>query len=87
MKHIASLHSLYVKNQYRHQGIAKELITFAESTLKKEDIKDIRLSVVTTNKAAYGLYQSLGFITYGEEPKAINYDGIFFNLFLMNKRL
>jgi ribosomal protein S18 acetylase RimI-like enzyme len=87
IKHVASLHSLYVKKKYRNQGIAKNLFVFSEKVLSAEGIKHLRLSVVTTNIAAYNLYRSLGFVTYGEEPKAINYDGVYFNLFLMNKDL
>jgi RimJ/RimL family protein N-acetyltransferase len=41
------------------------------------------LSVVTTNEKAIALYKSLGFITYGMEPKALKLQGQYWDEELM----
>lgn len=48
-----------------------------------EGLKQINLSVVTTNQAAVKLYRKLGFETYGIEKNALEYHGQEYNEELM----
>ena len=87
LKHVASLHSMYVKPQYRKQNIATRLINQAIEKLTSEGVEMLNLSVVTTNNQAIKLYKSLGFIQYGIEPKTIKYNDNYHDLMLLSKQL
>jgi ribosomal protein S18 acetylase RimI-like enzyme len=51
---------------------------------KNENIERIRLSVTKTNDAAFRLYQRLGFVIYGTEPKSIKIDHQYYDAIYMN---
>ena len=87
LKHIASLHSMYIKADYRGMGFGKELVINAEKIAKNRGVYRMNLSVVQTNKKAYNLYKKLGFIEYGVEPDTINVAGKYYSLVLMSKTL
>jgi ribosomal protein S18 acetylase RimI-like enzyme len=52
-----------------------------------EDIEELQLTVVTINLGAIGLYESLGFKTYGVEPKALKVDNDYYEEALMHLSL
>ena len=87
LKHIASLHSMYVKKEHRGEGTGEKLISFAEKVAKGKGVHRINLSVVKTNKKALSLYNRLGYIEYGIEPETINVLGKYYSLLLMSKVL
>ncbi|MCX6726754.1 MAG: GNAT family N-acetyltransferase [Candidatus Shapirobacteria bacterium] len=53
---------LFVDPNYRSQGIAKELMAYAENYFKKSGLKYMKLAVSAFNAYAIGLYQKLGYI-------------------------
>ena len=85
MKHVGTIHSMYVKHKYRNQGLAYDLIIEAEKLAKKKGVKRLNLSVVASNIAAYNLYYKIGFVEYGIEPDAIKHEGELYSLRLMSK--
>ena len=85
IKHIASLHSMYVKEAYRGKSIGKNLITYAEEVAKQKEVKRINLSVVEGNVTAKSLYKKLGYIEYGVELDTIKYLGKYYSLILLSK--
>lgn len=87
MKHIASIHSMYVKEDYRKQGIAKMLLEKVETFAKSSGVDRLNLSVVSTNEIAKRVYQMIGFVEYGMEPEAILYEKKYYSLILMSKNL
>ena len=87
MKHVASLHSMYVKPNYRKQNIATKLIKLAIKSLNNDQIEILNLSVVTINYIAINLYKSLGFIEYGIEPHSIKIGDSYYDLMLLSKQL
>ncbi len=87
LKHVATLNSMYVKENYRKKGIAKSLIETATDYLNKEGVEIIKLSVVTENLKAYNLYKSLGFEVYGEDKKSIKVGNTYINQYLMAKNI
>ena len=52
---------LYVLEEYRNNGIAKELINSSLSILKSKNINFIDVNTMYKNKEANNLYKSLGF--------------------------
>ncbi|AIO18502.1 N-acyltransferase YncA [Candidatus Izimaplasma bacterium HR1] len=87
LKHIASLHSMYVKKNHRGEGIGRQLIIHAEEAAKGKGIFRMNLSVVNSNEKAFILYQKLGFVKYGIEPDTIKISGEYYSLILMSKKL
>ncbi|MGO4275177.1 GNAT family N-acetyltransferase, partial [Paenibacillus sp. TAF58] len=76
MKHKAFIWGIYVSEKHRGQGIAKQLMVEVIHRGKQlERLKQVSLSVVTTNGAAADLYRKLGFETYGVERNALEYEG------------
>ncbi len=87
MKHLATLHSMYVRKEHRGKGIGKRMIEFAEKSSRNKGVQRMNLSVVSSNVNAIGLYKKLGFKEYGEEPETIKVEGKYYSLTLMTKTL
>jgi len=80
MKHKAGIWGMYVTPNYRKQGIGRKLMEFAiEKGKEIVEVKQIALGVVSTNIAAKVLYESLGFVSYGTELRAIYVDGTYYD--------
>jgi len=80
MKHKAGIWGMYVTPSHRKKGIARTLMEFAiENGKEIIEVKQITLGVVTTNIAAKELYKSLGFESYGTEPRAICVKGTYYD--------
>lgn len=58
--HIAFIDELYVKPQFRSQGIATQFLEFI-ITKNKRDIKLLQLEVTKANEKAIGFYRKNGF--------------------------
>lgn len=52
---------LYIEEEYRNKGIAKELIKESLNILKSNNIKFIDINVMYNNEIAKALYKSFGF--------------------------
>jgi len=87
IKHVATLNSMYIKEEYRSNGIGRAIIEEALDFLRKKDVEIVNLSVVSTNLPAINLYHNLGFKLYGEEKKGIKLDNKYIDMFLMSKEL
>ncbi len=87
-KHRAYLAGLYVLPRFRRHGCGRALVREALSwAVKTPGIRRINLTVVTQQEAAIGLYQSLGFHTYGTEQETFSRDGQFYDEYLMTLEL
>lgn len=70
-RHIGHLWGVFVSPAYRRQKIGAKLLDATIARAKQQkNLEQISLSVVHVNQAAYSLYESRGFITYGTAPKA-----------------
>lgn len=82
MRHKGTLFSMYIKEDFRNQGIGnallKTIIAHAKNT-----VHQLHLTVVTTNHTALKLYQKNGFKIYGTEPRALMVGDHFFDEHLM----
>ena len=57
----ADLEDIVVKNQFRKQGVASELLKMAESQLKESGVCKIFLEVRASNQTAINFYSKKGF--------------------------
>jgi ribosomal protein S18 acetylase RimI-like enzyme len=74
MSHRGVLWGMYVPPAHRRRGVGRKLVT-AIIDHACGLVDQIHLHVVTANAAAYGFYRSMGFVTYGVEPRALRHDG------------
>lgn len=76
---------MYVREQARGSGLSGSLMEAAlEATTA---VKVLKLSVLTTNTAAYSLYRSYGFTEWAIDKDALCIDGVFYDEYLMRKDL
>lgn len=81
--------AISVAQEYRGLGIGKVLTTETIETAKKETsgLKIIELEVFKINTAAVGLYQKLGFETFGEFKDGYYYKDNYHDVILMNLKI
>jgi RimJ/RimL family protein N-acetyltransferase len=87
VKHSALIISMYVQPDWRGLQIADGLIAACVDWARTEEIRVVKLAVVTTNTPAIRCYARCGFQVYGVEPKVIFTAGIFYDELLMAKVL
>lgn len=82
-------HSVYifmgVLADYRGQGIGKRLFEEFERWAPENNVVRAELTVMTHNKNALKLYESMGFKIEGEKPKSMKVDGIFIDEYYMGR--
>lgn len=72
VQHIAHLIGMMVSDTHRGRGIGRALLATALDKLRATPgLAQVTLSVTSSNRAAVGLYESLGFARYGRLPDAI----------------
>ncbi len=87
-KHIAELWGMYVIPEARGQQVGEKLIQeLINHASNFAHIEQIKLGVVVTNTSAVKLYEKMGFVTYGTEPRAIKVDDNYYDEFLMIRYL
>ena len=64
--HRGDIEALFVREEYRHQGIGKALMLFMEAAFVDRGIEHLHICVMKANDTAYGLYTGLGFQDNGE---------------------
>ena len=80
MKHKGAIWGMYITPSHRGTGLGKKLLQFAiDQAILIEDILQIELAVISTNIPAKKLYESLDFVTFGVEKRAIMVDGVFYD--------
>jgi ribosomal protein S18 acetylase RimI-like enzyme len=71
-RHRGHIISLYVAPEARGQGIGRALMNEAIRRVRNIDgVERLLLGVMTTQIAAQQLYESLGFVIYGRDARAI----------------
>jgi len=87
-RHIAELVGFYVNPDYRGQGIASKLIEeIIKRIQERPEIKKIKLSVITTQKAGVKLYEKYDFKIAGELKKEFALDGKHYDMYIMERIL
>ena len=87
-QHQGHIWGVYVKKRYRRRGIARTLMA---ETLRRarltHGLEQADLSVMEGQGGAKQLYQSLGFQTYGRQPRALQVGGTYLDKEMMILRL
>lgn len=66
--HIAEIGGLFIKNEFRKNGIAKKLILFAEEFCAQKNILQIYLGCNAENEMAINLYKKLSYKIIATRP-------------------
>lgn len=77
-KHKAMIWGVYVKPEYRGQGLSYDLLVEAIKNLP-DTAKLVQLCVVEGNEAAQSTYEKAGFKIWGIEERAICVDGRYYD--------
>jgi len=85
--HKAVLWGVFVHPDWRQRGLARQLLHALFTYARARGIEQIRLSVNVENPAAAALYRSMGFESYGREPRAMRVGGRYYDEDLMSLRL
>ena len=84
--HKGLLRAMYVRPTHRRSG-AGRLLVQAVIELAHQKVEQVQLSVVSTNRPALRLYESLGFRQYGLEKNALKHNGTYSDEILMSLEL
>lgn len=88
LKHVVNICAVYVKKEYRGQGISKKIFDTAIKLInKKKHIKKIKLSVNSELKPAIHLYKKYGFKEVGFLRKEMKIKNKFYDSIMMEKYL
>jgi ribosomal protein S18 acetylase RimI-like enzyme len=61
LKNFGFIHDLWVEENYRHEGIARQMVTLAVERFGEIGVKQVRLDTAAANDAARGLFAACGF--------------------------
>jgi RimJ/RimL family protein N-acetyltransferase len=86
-RHSALIWGVYVQPEWRGLRVSDALIRNCMEWAKSKGAITAKLGVAATNQSAIRCYQRCGFEIYGCEPKAIFYDGTYYDEFLMSRLL
>jgi ribosomal protein S18 acetylase RimI-like enzyme len=87
MAHKATIFAMYVAPEVRQQGAGRTLLETALARAEALGVRQVNLTVTSTNEAAVGLYASCGFERFGLERDAFFIDGMFYDAAYMALRL
>lgn len=85
-RHVGGL-GIAIKNGYRDVGIGTEMLKTLISQAKIMDLSVLTLTVFSTNKRAFHVYEKVGFEETGRMPNAIHKDGKFVDEIIMVKNI
>ncbi|MCB8881372.1 GNAT family N-acetyltransferase [Acidisoma cellulosilytica] len=85
-RHKGIVWGVFVSPRARRAGLAAKLLD-AVLTDAAQVVEEARLTVGTSNAGAIGLYRRAGFTQYGQEPRAVQLDGVYYDEYLMGLRL
>jgi len=83
-RHAVWIWGVYVTPEWRSLRIAEELITSCLKWARERHAVLAKLGVAVVNKQAIRCYERCGFKTYGTEPRAILYNGTYYDEYLMS---
>lgn len=79
LQHRGVIVAMYVTPSQRNSGTGQALLKEALKKAKELNLEQITLTVLTDNKPAKALYESMGFQTFGIEKKALKYEEQYFD--------
>ncbi len=87
LQHSTTIVGMYVRPDWRGLQIAERLVTACVEWARTQEVKIVKLAVVTTNTRAIRCYARCGFQVYGIEPQALYYDRVFYDELLMARTI
>lgn len=81
--HKGVLWGVYLHPDHRRGGVARGLLQALFDHARSEGVTQVHLNVNVENARAAGLYRSMGFETYGREPRAMRVNGQYYDEELM----
>lgn len=85
--HGAYIVSVFIRSEWRGFGILQAIFSIFEMWAVDLGLVFIKLSVTTTNLAAFTAYKKLGFAVFATEPRVLQVNGIFYDEYWMIKDL
>jgi ribosomal protein S18 acetylase RimI-like enzyme len=85
-RHRGHVVAVYVDPKARGTGVGKALFETLIAAARHE-VKQLHLVVTQENEAALRLYQRMGFVIYGEDPRGIKVGDRYYDDYLMVLRL
>lgn len=82
-KHGAYVWGVYVRPAWRGLHIAEALIQSCAYWARERHVVILKLGVMANNESAIRCYKRCGFTVYGTEPRALFYEGQYYDEFLM----
>jgi RimJ/RimL family protein N-acetyltransferase len=77
-RHKAIVWGMFVVASHRRRGHARALVEAAIAHARGwPGVSELQLSVSETTPGARRLYESLGFVAWGREPRALQHEGVF----------
>jgi len=86
-QHGAGIWGVYIRPAWRGLHIAEALIEMCVDWSKQRNVVIVKLAVVSNNESAVHCYKRCGFTIYGTEPRALFYEGQYFDEYLMSRNL
>lgn len=83
-RHNAWVWGVYVKPEWRGLHIAEELIRSCLTWARARRIVTAKLGVAAINKSAVRCYERCGFQIYGTEPRALFFEGHYYDFHMMS---
>ncbi len=74
-RHKATVVGMYVSTEYNGLGIGRQLMGAALAQARADGLESLVLTVTEGNDVARQLYESVGFRSFGVEPRAIKIEG------------
>ncbi len=85
-RHRGHLVGVYLTPSARGRG-GSDLLIAAVIAEARNHVLQLHLVVTQSNRAARRLYERQGFVIYGEDPRGLKVDGVFYDDYLMVLRL
>lgn len=85
--HITSEISIYIDRQFQHLGLGTKMVKYAELAAPKLGIKNIVCLIFGENLPSLGLFEKLGYETWGTLPKVAELDGRLMDLKILGKSI
>ncbi len=82
-QHKGDIYGVYMADRAKGKGYGRKLMEACIDQAKAMGLKQVHLGVSKGNTPAKNLYESLGFSTYGTEPRAISWKGHFVDMVYM----
>jgi ribosomal protein S18 acetylase RimI-like enzyme len=72
LAHKGFIRGMYVSPAFRNQGIGRQLVSHVlQHAASLSGLRQVTLTVTASNVAAIGLYEKMGFTSFGLEPAAL----------------